>query len=129
MKSAMSLYAKDNHKRAARALGYALTLGTSGAWLDFAAITAARLTDQERGGLAYAGLRSLNEDTRAVVVEAFRGIGAPIAPLFSPMDDAAHWADLASAEELEAYCLASFTAMPQRRQAAFLEFVQGRRAA
>ncbi|AXT23594.1 hypothetical protein D1822_12665 [Phaeobacter inhibens] len=28
----MSLYAKDGHKRIAKAVGYALTLGTSAAW-------------------------------------------------------------------------------------------------
>ncbi|AUQ46946.1 hypothetical protein PhaeoP10_02626 [Phaeobacter inhibens] len=31
-KNAMSLYAKDGHKRIAKAVGYALTLGTSAAW-------------------------------------------------------------------------------------------------
>jgi hypothetical protein len=45
------------------------------------------------------------------------------------MDEAAYWADIASPEELEAYCLATFQAMQRGRRAAFLDHVQGRQAA
>ena len=41
------------HKRAARTVSYALTLGTSDAWLDAAYVIAARLTVAERVSLAY----------------------------------------------------------------------------
>jgi hypothetical protein len=36
---------------------------------------------------------------------------------------------MAEPEALDAFCLASFNAMPVPRKAAFLEFVQGRAAA
>jgi hypothetical protein len=131
MKNAMSLYAKDEHKRAARMLGYALTRGTADAWLDAAAVFAARLTQQERAGMAFAALKAMDRDDAAMTAEAAlcAGAGQPQAPLFGFMDQAAFWADMAEAEELEAYCLASFNAMPRGRQAAFLDHVKGRQAA
>ncbi len=55
--------------------------------------------------------------------------GLPISYLFSVMDEAAFWADMAAPEELDAYCLASFQRMRPERQKAFLEFVQGGTAA
>ncbi|AUQ55175.1 hypothetical protein [Phaeobacter inhibens] len=61
-KNAMSLYAKDGHKRIAKAVGYALTLGTSAAWHGLTFLLVARLNEAERAGLAYAALRSLNKD-------------------------------------------------------------------
>jgi hypothetical protein len=45
------------------------------------------------------------------------------------MDQAVFWADMAEADELDAYCLASFNRMAPQRQAAFLGFIQGRAAA
>ncbi|MGR3562949.1 MAG: hypothetical protein ACU0FH_16760 [Heliomarina sp.] len=53
----------------------------------------------------------------------------PIAPLFNHIDEAGFWAMSAQPEEIEAYCLATFNAMPVARQRAFLEYAQGRQAA
>tara|TARA_R110002111_G_scaffold141126_1_gene207199 strand:- start:491 stop:994 length:504 start_codon:yes stop_codon:yes gene_type:complete len=61
--NAMSLYADDNHKRAAKSLGYVLTAGTSDAWEDFVLILKARLTKGERQALAMAALVTLDDDT------------------------------------------------------------------
>ena len=61
-KSAMSLYAKDSHKRAAKSLGFALTLGTESAWHSLTIILMARLTEAERAQLAFATLNSLSEN-------------------------------------------------------------------
>ncbi len=52
--------------------------------------------------------------------------GMPVAPLYSPMDEAAFWADLATRAELKAYALACFTRLSQQDQAAFLSYVGGR---
>jgi hypothetical protein len=57
----MSLYAKDSHKRIAKVLGFALTLGTESAWHGLTIILMARLTDAERASLAFATLNSLSE--------------------------------------------------------------------
>ena len=98
----------------------------------FTAVTLLRLDDAERVGMAYAALRSLNpdhvEDTIGAALGG-SGVGVPQAPLFNHMDQAVFWADMAEADELDAYCLASFNRMAPPRQSAFLGFVQGRAAA
>lgn len=118
-------------KSVARCVGYAAWLDTPDAWLSLPVVLAARLEPQQRAALAYAALRSLDPEHAATVCDAVLpdGAGQPIAPLFNHMDEAAFWADMAAPEELEAYCLASFKAMPRPRQAAFLDFVLGRQVA
>ncbi|MFG6625002.1 hypothetical protein [Sulfitobacter sp. 1A12056] len=118
-----------------RSLGYCLLLDDLDAWLGLSAILRARLNTTERAALAYVALKALlPQDAKAVAEAALGGAipsaaGQPIAPLFNHMDEAAFWADMAAPDEREAYCLASFKAMPYERQAAFLDFVQGRLAA
>ena len=114
-----------------RSLGYCLELDDLDAWLGFATILRARLNVRERVALAYIALRALPAHRAQSAAEAAIGVGAgqPIAPFYNYMDEAAFWADMAAPDEREAYCLASFKAMPQERQAAFLDFVQGRLAA
>ena len=62
-RSAMSLYGKDAHKRVAKCIGYALTVGSDKAWDDLSLILEARLSERERVALAYAALNSLDEET------------------------------------------------------------------
>lgn len=69
----MSKYALDRHKRAARAFGYALTLGDESAWDGFAVILLARLTDRERGALAYTALRSLSTEQAMIIASLWTG--------------------------------------------------------
>lgn len=130
-KSAMSLYAKPEHKRMAKALGYALTLGDGHTWEGFSALAMARLDEKERVSLAWAAMMALDPDHVEPVASAvLDGAGIPLPSFFAKvMDDAAWWAGQASDDEIEAYCLATFTAMPGHRQAAFLEYVQGKAAA
>ena len=130
-RTAMSKYAPDRHKRAARMLGYCLTLDTIDAWWCFAAVIDARLTVKERTALAFMALSSLDTDEATQVAQARLGDGAgqPIPPLFDHMDEAAFWADLVFPDELEAYCLAAFNRMAPKLQAAFLDHVQARAAA
>lgn len=118
-----------------RSLGYCLQLDDLDAWLGFSAILRARLITAERAALAYVALKSLPPENAKAVAEAALGgampsaAGQPIAPLFNHMDEAAFWVDMVAPEEREAYCLASFKSMSYERQAAFLDFVQGRLAA
>lgn len=118
-----------------RSLGYCLLLDDLDAWLGLGCILRARLSTTERAALAYVALKALPPQQAQAVGDAALGnamlstAGQPIAPLFNHMDEAAFWADIATPDEREAYCLASFKAMPYARQAAFLDFVQGRRAA
>ncbi|MBZ0129915.1 MAG: hypothetical protein K8F59_12435 [Rhodobacteraceae bacterium] len=121
----------DNIKRVSRSVGYALWLNTSADWFSLPVILRARLDARQRAALAFMALRSLDREDAVLTAEMALsgGAGQPITPLFNHMDEAAFWADMAEPEELEAYCLASFNAMPRGRQAAFLDFVQGRQAA
>lgn len=120
-----------NIKSVARCVGYAAWLDTPDTWLGLPVVLEARLEPRQRAALAYAALRTLTPEQVADVANTVLpdSAGMPIAPLFNHMDEAAFWADMAAPEELEAYCLATFKAMPRVRQAAFLDFVQGRQAA
>ncbi|MCD9148684.1 hypothetical protein [Pseudophaeobacter flagellatus] len=62
-RSAMSQFGKATHKKVARSIGYALTLGTPCAWNKLSLILLARLSKKERAGLTYAALMSLDKDT------------------------------------------------------------------
>jgi hypothetical protein len=130
--TAMSEFIKPAHKAVARSIGYALTTGDSKGWSMFTAIVLLRLDDAERTEMAYAALRSLHPDHVEDTLEAAlgrSGAGMPQAPLFNHMDQAVFWADMAEADELDAYCLASFNRMAPQRQLAFLGFVRERAAA
>lgn len=130
--SAMSQFASDAHKRAARMLGYSLALGDFDAWEGFSLFLIAKLQPEERAALAWASLRALDSEQARATAETVLGRpapGWPEPPTFNLMREAAFWADHASEEELGAYCLATFRAMPEARQAAFLAFVQRRAAA
>ena len=121
----------DHIKRASRSIGYAAWLNTSETWQGLPVILRSRLDARQRAALAFTVLKSLDRDDAAKTMQAVRseGAGQPIAPLFNAMDEAAFWADLATPEELDAYTFASFNRMAPARQAAFLNFVQGRAAA
>ena len=134
-RSTLAKYMPARIKSVSRALGYCLLLDDTDAWLSLPLILVARLSPTERAALAYVGLKALPPNEAHLTASAALG-GAftpfaeqPIAPLFNHMDEAAFWADMATLDEHEAYCLASFKAMPHERQAAFLDFVQGRQAA
>ena len=131
MSKTLSKYMPDAYKRVARTVGYSLHLADADAWHGLTVVLTARLTQKERAAMAWAVLRSLTPDQVVAVAETVlpEGSSTPIAPLFNHMDEAAFWADMAEPEALEAYCLASFNAMPASRKSAFLEFVQGRAVA
>lgn len=118
------------HKKSAKVLGYALVLGDFEDWEAASVIWQARLTGAERAALAWAALRSLDDDdAREVANTVIQDAGAPLPPFISPMDEAAFWADIASPAELDAYALACVRNMAPDRRAAFLDHVQGRQAA
>lgn len=120
------IFLSRNHERAARVIGYALTLDTSNGWTAVGAILAARLTRQERGSLAYAALWSMDAaDAELVARVALRNAGMPGAPFLGIMDEAESWADLATVQERKAYALACYTRLSERDRAAFLAHVQG----
>ncbi|RYH02755.1 hypothetical protein EU805_09120 [Salipiger sp. IMCC34102] len=75
-------------------------------------------------------LASLDCETAQDVAScALKGAGYPLPPEVDAMEDARWWAARASRQELKAFALASFRAMPARDQTAFLSFVQEREAA
>ncbi len=130
MSASFSKLMKRAHLGATRMLGYALTMNDFETWEAASAVWQARLTPVECATLAWAALRSLDEDNaREVAYAVIQGAGAPLPPFISPMDEAAYWADIASPAELDAYALACAQAMAPGRRAAFLEYMQGREAA
>ncbi len=120
-------------KKVARCIGYAAWLDTDDAWLGLPVVLALRLEVHQRAALAYAALRTMDEDQIGAIVEVVapqqHGAGQPQAAFNGIMDQASFWADLASQDERDAYMLASFNRSPAPRRAAFLEYVQGRAAA
>lgn len=130
MSTSFSKLMKRPHLGATRMLGYALTSHDYETWEAASAVWQARLSPEECAALAWAALRALDLDhAREVANTVIQDAGAPLTPFINPMDEAAYWADIASPEELEAYCLATFRAMPRGRRAAFLDHVQRRKAA
>ena len=127
-RSAMSLYAKDRHQRAAKMLGYALT--NPELWAATGLVWAVRLTPNERAALAFAALNSLEpDDAERTAAAAIGSAGAPLPPFLGGMDEARFWASYATRAELKAYTLAAFEAMQAKDQAAFLDYAVGAKAA
>ena len=86
----------------------------------------------ERMLRAILAFNSLSADEQRLFSDHLTGImaaGQPVPAFDGVMVEAAFWADMAEPRELEAYCLASFSAMPRSRQAAFLDHVQERAVA
>lgn len=121
----------DNIIRVSRSLSYVLWLNNADHWFGFVTILKSRLEPRERKALALTALISLSHEDALLVAQTalVDGVGQPIAPLFSFMNEASSWADLAAPDELKAYCLASFLRMSLEHQVSFLEYVQTRRAA
>lgn len=74
--NAMSKHAQDRHKRAARMLGFALTLGDAPTWVQAGAVWQMRLTEEELASVAFAALQALEPDTRLAVFGAAHWEGA-----------------------------------------------------
>lgn len=69
--------ASSRHKRAARALFYAMIIDTPEAWESAAHLLALRLTVGERAALLAVALHSLQPDQAAVICDlAFDGVAA-----------------------------------------------------
>ena len=87
---------QDRHKRAAKALGYALTLADPQKWAATAIIWEARLVPAERYELARSILLAMPfEDSEAVFADVMGGAGYPLPTFLDPLDEAQWWADLA----------------------------------
>lgn len=113
--------AKPGHKRAARMLGFAFALGNFEGWAGAALVLRAHLAATERAALAWAALRSLeDEDAKAVARHYFAGAGMPPPTLFDANDEAELWAAAATPRELPAYAAAAFRAMRRTDRRAFL---------
>jgi hypothetical protein len=63
-RNAISKYAADRHKRAARMLGYALTIGQPDTWHGLGFVWGERLTTAELASIAFVALRALDPDDR-----------------------------------------------------------------
>lgn len=129
-KPSLSTLMQRRHLKAVRMLGYALVLDDFDGWDSASSVWAVRLSAEERAALAFAALRTLDPDqARDIAETALGGAGMPMVPFSSEVDEAAFWVNMATPDELAAYCLATFSAMPRHRQAEFLDFVGGRLAA
>jgi hypothetical protein len=102
------------HDRAAEAIRSALACGDAEAW---------KLARR---------LLHLNLDAgemECIALTAAPRAGFPPVPLFNPMEDARLWAAAASREELRAYLLAAFKALPCNERRDFVAYAQGRATA
>lgn len=115
--------ATPDHKRAARMLFYAMTLGDFDGWAAAATVLRARLAATERAALAWAALRSLDADDADTVARHYLlGAGMPAPTFDDAKDEAAVWGAAAAARELRAYAAAAFKAMGRADRAAFLKW-------
>jgi len=119
----------DNHRRNSKMLFFALHADSVDIWSDSALVWRARLTDHELAALTYSFLRSMDPDQAALVVEAaFDKPDTPCVPLFSAMDEAAHWADWADYDSVKAFTLAGYNRLSPADQVDFLCHVTARAA-
>lgn len=120
----ISAYMHPNHKRMSKVLGYCLVLGDPDAWGGFSVVARARMTHEERAALVVAALGSLPyQHALETVATVFGAAGDPLPPFLGGMEDARHWAGWASPNELKAYALAAFEAMPTQDRAAFFRHI------
>jgi len=123
-RSGLSQLMKPEHKRMARMLGYALTLGNADAWSGFGYVAATRLTDTERAALAFSALSSLDPEQATMTAAASIGAaGVPLPPFLGGMDEARFWASCANRSELKAYAIAAYEALSVTDQAAFFRHI------
>jgi hypothetical protein len=101
------------------------------AWASASMALRRRLSEADRAALAWAVLRSLDDDIAHDLIDLVLGrfAGAPLPPIFGVMDEASFWARMASRTELDAYVVAIFERMFPKRQAEFLAYAQRRAAA
>jgi len=119
--SLMTRHAKPAHKKAAKVLGYALTLDTPDDWFATSALWQARLMPQETAAIGWAALHATGAELAEMVARgALEGVGAPL-PTFSDfISEASWWADLASDRERKEFLLACFTRLCPADQIAFI---------
>jgi len=119
-RSAISKFAKDSHKRAARGLGYALILGDAFGWKAVTAVWAARLTAKERASLAFSALASLDYDDAVLTARMCLGdASGPLPAFIGGMEEARFWAENATPIECKAYALAAYEALTKSQKSAF----------
>lgn len=119
-------FMKDRHKRAAKSLGYALTMADPKKWALSAIIWEARLNAAERYQLARSVMLAMrSEDIEALFSDVLGGAGYPPPTFLNPLEDAQWWSALASPAERRAFCLAAFLALSRQEQRSFLAFAEG----
>jgi hypothetical protein len=119
-------HALERHVKVARMLGDTLTLGAPEDWEGFAIVARRWLTQEERQALAWAAL-----EAEGKIEPVFPSIGSSTPRLSrgDPIEEAADWCNLATAEEIKAYAFACFLSMPPEDKAKFLRFAQRRTSA
>ena len=106
-------------------MGYVLTLHDAAAWLGFAKVATVRMSEEERAALAIAALLSLSPVSAASCAsEVLRPAGDPLPAFLGGMEDARHWASIATAAELKAYAVAAHDAMSVHDQNAFFQYIR-----
>lgn len=115
----------DPHKRVSRAVGYALTVGLPSHWNASAVVWEANLRPDERADLARSVLMAMSPDDIAeLAADLLEGAGFPLPPFMdSPSGEAHLWSEVASRDEVQAYCLASFRALSAKDQVEFVSYV------
>ena len=126
----MTDHYQNRHKRAARVLTYALTLGDADSWATASAVWATLLEARETAALAFCALKSLSPNHARITAETAleSAAGPPMPPLLNHMDEATYWADFANDAELKIYALVTYNRMKEPDQAAFLDYVNRRDA-
>ena len=122
--SPMSRYAKARHKKAAKVLGYAVTLDTPDAWHSASVLWGIHLTPEEAACAASAALMATTPGYAQEVAEAaLCGAGAPLPTFIDVVEEAGFWADFATQEERAAYAVACFNRFTKPERDEFRAFV------
>ena len=123
----------DAHRRVGRYVSVSLIVGEAQHWIYLKTILRGLLTPRERAALAFAAMRSLDENDRIKVaitsIPEWAEFGSPLPTFLHIADGAKCWAANASPKEIEAYLLACFNAIQRHRQIEIGQYIQTRIAA
>lgn len=130
--STFGKFAKDRHKRTAKAVAYAQTHADHPAMVQLRGIFRARLTPVENAALAWSALGALDPEhahlAATTVLDCMR-CGMPLEPENDAIDEAAFWSARAADDELRAYALACYNRLHPSDQTEFRSYLNRRDSA
>ena len=123
----------DAHRRVGRYVSVSLIVGEPQHWIYLKTILRGLLTPRERAALAFAAMRSLDENDRIKVaitsIPEWPEFGSPLPTFLHIADDARWWAANISIQERKTYLMACLNHLSEVDRRDLTNHLAGRAAA